>query len=209
MSKGRTRNSGERYPSGKLKTPATRPGAEIRRIVDLARRKAADPILGTPIGWLRLQNDISDLMVRAAETYATQRRAYDAAQGLAGRSARSSSDLGASPRSGGAQSDSKDVRAIKVFNRTHAGIFERLGDECARKSIDVMDRVIIGLTHPAWAEINTLKAGLMAVGEVNGFMGSSDARYRRAVKGVSVYAVPLNLPSIDNDEQISSITSKI
>lgn len=205
---GRTRNAGERYPSGKLKTPATRPGAEIRRIVDLARRKAADPILGTPIGWLRLQNELSDLMVRAAETYATQRRAYDAAQGMGGRSARSP-DLGASPRAGGGQSDTRDARAVKVFNRTHVGIFERLGDECARKAIDVMDRVILGLTHPAWAEINTLKAGLMAVGEVNGFMGNPDARYRAAIKGVSVYPVPLNRPTFDNEEQISSITAEI
>lgn len=204
MSKGRPRKTGERYPSGKLKVAQTRPGAEIRRIVDLAAKKAADPIFGTPIGWLRLTGELSDLLVRAAEIYAMQRRAYDAAQGMASRSARSA-DMGATPRRSRAATDSADARAVRLYERTYAGMFTRLGDECARAAINVMDRVIIGLQQPSWAEIATLQAGLMAVGEENGIMGDPSRR-RDDRKGVSVYPVPLNLPRLDIPAQIRPTT---
>lgn len=204
MAKGRTRKTGERYPSGKLKVAQTRPGAEIRRIVELAAKGAADPILGSPIGWLRLTGELSDLLVRAAEIYAMQRRAYDAAICSPSRTARSA-DLGATPRRSRAITDAGDVRAVRLFERTHAGLFARLGDECARASINVMDRVIMNLQQPSWAEINTLKAGLMAVGEENGIMGDPGRR-RDERKGVSVYPVPLNRPRVDMPDELCSAT---
>lgn len=198
MSHGRKRNAGERYPSGRLKKPLSRPGAEVRRIVDLARRKAADPILGTPIGWLRLQDELTDALVSAAEIYANQRRAYDAVQGMPVRSARSA-DLGATPRSSGNRRLTDDERAIRAYERTYEGLFARLGYGVARQAIDVLDRVVISLQQPAWAEINTLKAGLMAVGETNGILGDPSKRSKVTSKGVSVYAVPINRPALDTE----------
>lgn len=172
----RPRKQGVRYPSGKL-IPEKQgaPGAEIQRLMRLARRRAVHPVFGTPLGLLRLEEKLTDTQIEAANTYALRRRAHDAAQEFR-RSAQSPSN-GATPGRP-SMSDERADRAIRAFDRLHAGIIDRLGTQAGFAAIKIMDRVILTLEAPAWAEINTLKAGLYAAAEELGLSGKPGIRRR-------------------------------
>src|SRR5205085_6303989 len=88
MSRGPKRRAGERYPSGKLK-PAGTPPAQIKRVVAMATRGAADVFLATQLGWLRLDEIITDTQAAAGVTFATLAGQHDAIFGLPRRAARS------------------------------------------------------------------------------------------------------------------------
>lgn len=166
----RPRKSGERYPSGDLKPVKDEmPGATIRRIVELARNKAADPMLASPIGWLHLNGKITAIQVEAATIYQGQRQKYDSGLGLPSRSARSC-DLNSG---GGGYSEGRDGRkARQGYERTRDAIFASLGHDTGSKAISALDHAIIELQAIADWQLNPLKAGLYVVAELHGLAGT-------------------------------------
>lgn len=172
----RPRKQGVRYPGGKL-IPEKQgaPGAEIQRLMRLARRRAVHPVFGTPLGILRLEEKLTDTQVEAANTYALRRRAHDAAQEFR-RSAQSPSNGAAPGRP--SMSEERADRAVKAYERLRDGIMARLGYEAGQSAVRIMDHVIMTIQAPAWAEVNTLKAGLYAAAEELGLSGKPGIRRR-------------------------------
>lgn len=80
----------ERYACGKMKPEVASP-AEIRRIVEQAKKGAADARLGTVIGRLMLESKITRDQMVAAEHYAELCARYDRLKGMPRRSAASPS----------------------------------------------------------------------------------------------------------------------
>ena len=117
---GRARRDGERYPSGKLK-PVEQQNllapTEVRRIIDMAKRKATDPILGTVLGWLRLHGELTDRQVSAATRYATLRGVHARVMGFPPRSAASPSYQVGYGEAGGPEDEAKIVRIVREYRR--------------------------------------------------------------------------------------------
>lgn len=203
----RPRKQGVRYPGGKL-IPEKQgaPGAEIQRLMRLARRRAVHPVFGTPLGILRLEERLSDIHIEAANIYAQRRRAYDAAQGVGHRTPQSPSN-GATPGRP-AMSQDRASRALEAFERLYAGVMARLGFDVGRDAIAVMDRVVVNFEAPAWSEVNGLKAGLYAVAEELGLSGKPGPR-RRDMRGAGAgYKSALSYPRLDNESKITSNTTE-
>ena len=159
---GRKRQSGERYPSGKLKPAEQQPGtppAKIRRVVDLALRNAADPMLATAVGWLRLHMILTDTQTAAALAYAKLQGQYDSAIGLPRRSA--ASPAYGSGFSGGSSQD-PDEKAVGAVKRRYAALREVV-QASGPKSIGLMDRTCIEDTHPSAWELTDFISALNAV----------------------------------------------
>jgi hypothetical protein len=83
---GRPAQSGERYPSGKLKPADKREGgpapALIKRTVEAALRGAADPLYGTSLGVLFLRGEITASQLAAGNAFARLQGRYDRAMGM-------------------------------------------------------------------------------------------------------------------------------
>lgn len=77
----KTRRSRPRYPCGKPR-PETASPAVIQSIIDQAKRGAANPLLRSEIGRLRLTDVLDNAQVMAATRFAAICGAYDRAKGL-------------------------------------------------------------------------------------------------------------------------------
>lgn len=159
---GRKRQSGDRYPSGKLKPAEKQPGtppAKIRRAVDLALAGAADPMLATAVGWLRLHTILTDTQVAAAFAYAKQQGQYDSVMGMPRRSA-------ASPAYGsgygGDNGDEPTPEAIKTAKRRYEALRAILRD-AGPKATGIMERTCIEDVHPTAWELTDFISTLNAV----------------------------------------------
>lgn len=176
---GRTRKSGERYPGGKLKPDQSMPGAKMRRIVEMASKGAADPVLGTPIGWLLMSGELAEtshmanIMAEAATLYGNQRAKWDGAAQVPSRNARSPDHNKVAK---GAQSDTDGGNRGLAYDRTRERVIGLLGHDIASKALSALDDAIVCLERPSWGQITMLKVGLIAVATANGMLpgGSVD-----------------------------------
>ncbi len=160
--KGRPRTSGDRYPSGQLKPkskqPDGTPPAKIRRMIDMAAHGAADPLLGTPLGWLRMHGKLTDSQTAAGVAYAKLRGQADRAMGLSRRSTASPSyEVGYGSRGEDAPTDA-NKKSRERWDGLRAGLVGIGSTMMAR--IDVLDRVCV-LNHAAaqW-DVPDLRSGL-------------------------------------------------
>ena len=162
MSKtGRRRKAGERYPSGELKPPGP-PPAQIKRMVAMAARGAADVLLATQLGWLRLEHVITDAQASAGVSFATLVGQHDAVLGLSHRSARSPSyELGfAGVRSWSApEADSERVATLRRRHDAAVACLQEAGPrvENVVRTVCIDDRV------PDWVDRPLLLRGLDAL----------------------------------------------
>lgn len=160
--KGRPRNPGARYPSGKLKPAEAQPGtppAKIRRAVDLALAGAADPMLATAVGWLRLHAILTDTQVAGAQAYAKLQGQYDGAIGLPRRSAASPAYGSGFSSGNGREPDDRTVATIK---RRYTELREVV--RCSGpKAPGMMERVCIEDIHPTAWELTDFISTLNAV----------------------------------------------
>lgn len=168
---GRRREPGERYPSGQLRPLDSRqvgtPGAQVRRIVEMARRGSCDPRLGTAIGWLRLHDVLTDRQFAAAESYSRLRGRHDAVLGLKKRSPASPS-YGDALRKGSAVEPT--AGRIAKTRSDHEAMIEALVDYwpsgtivdgkaprmAARQAQALLDRVCVDDQHPTAWELEAL-----------------------------------------------------
>lgn len=109
----RPRKAGARYPSGKLK-PETAPPAQVRRIIDEAKRRARDPLLGYELGRLRLNDVLTDSQTSAGLRFAALAGCYDRAKGLPRRTAKSPSyESGFASGGTSSQEDDEIIEALR------------------------------------------------------------------------------------------------
>jgi hypothetical protein len=153
---GRPRLAGDRYPSGQLKPvgkqPDGTPPAKIRRAVDLALHGAADPVLATPLGWLRLHNKLTDSQVAAGIAYAKLRGQADRALGLPRRSIASPSyEVGYGSRGSSAAPDA---------NRKTNERWGELRKELRPQGVNLLDYVCVLNHAPAHWDQQALRADL-------------------------------------------------
>lgn len=114
------KNDRPRYPGGKLK-PETAPPAQVRRIIDEAKRVARDPLLGFELGRLRLTDAITDSQAAAGMRFAAIAGAYDRAKGMPRRTAKSPSyELGF----GSGPSDREDEEIIEALRNNGGNVAE-------------------------------------------------------------------------------------
>jgi hypothetical protein len=152
---GRPRILGDRYPSGQLKPrnkqPDGTPPAKIRRAVDLALHGAADPLLATPLGWLRLHGKLTDSQVAAGVAYAKLRGQADRAMGLTRRSIASPSyEVGYGSRGEDAPADANRKSGERFDGLRQAFLTEGSLFGVAA-TIDLLDHVcVLGHAPPYW-----------------------------------------------------------
>lgn len=159
---GRKRQLGDRYPSGKLKPAEKQPGtppAKIRRIVDLAMNAAADPMLATAVGWLRLHRVLTDTQTAAALAYAKLQGQYDSAMGIPRRSVASPSYGAGFGRDNGREQDEKALASLK---RKYTALREVVKNSGPR-SLGIMDRTCVEDLQPPLFETPDLISILSAV----------------------------------------------
>ncbi len=166
----RPRKTGERFPSGRLREQSDEfPPARIKRVIEEAKARSMNTWLGEPIGWLRLNGEVTDALVAAAEIYQKARAKHDAALGIPSRSARSC-DLNSARGVSNSDRDGKKARA--GFEKVRDAVFTVHGIELAPKVIEALDHVLVELRHPASWQIVPLKAGLYIVAEMHGLAGT-------------------------------------
>lgn len=155
------KENAERFPSGRIKPPEKQPGtppALMRRAFELGLRKAADPILGTVLGWHKMAGVLTDLHVCAGKKYAETQGRYDAVMGLPRRSAASPAyGSGFSSGSGRQPED----RLIEDAKKRYAKMREAV-QGCGPKTIAIMDRTCVEDQHPTAWELTDLISGLNA-----------------------------------------------
>ena len=166
----RPRKTGERFPSGKLREQIDEfPPARIKRMIEESKARAMNTWLGEPIGWLRLNGEVNDALVAAAEIYQKVRAKHDAALGIPSRSPRSC-DLNSARGVTNSDRDGKKARA--GYEKVRDAIFGVHGIELAPKVIEALDHVLVELRHPASWQMVPLKAGLYIVAEMHGLAGT-------------------------------------
>lgn len=149
---------GERYPSGKLKQPAKfsgTPPAQIRKMIDLAESKAADPTLATSVGWLRLHGKLTNLQLSAAVSYAALRGRFHRIMGFRPRTAASPSY----EQGYGLTHEIEDERRIQRIREDHAGLIALFSPA----ETQFMDRICIDDQMPGSWEVETFVAHLLKV----------------------------------------------
>lgn len=107
----------ERYACGKAKSkPEVASPAMVRRIINEARRGAADPALGSVIGQLRLRDLIDTRQMSAGLRYAELCADYDRMKGIPRRSAASPSYQAGLRRTGGNDAEDEGIVAELLRN---------------------------------------------------------------------------------------------
>ena len=162
MSKpGRKRKAGERYPSGQIKPPGP-PPAQIKRMVAMAARGAADVLLATQLGWLRLEHVITDAQASAGVSFATLVGQHDAVLGLQRRAASSPSyELGfAGVRSW--NSPEADAERVATLRRRYDAAVACL-QEAGPRVEQVVRAVCTDDRVPDWVDRPLLLRGLDAL----------------------------------------------
>lgn len=183
---GRTAVVGrDRWPNGRLK-PETAPPALVKRIVDDAKRGAADPRLGSVLGHYRLTDVLSDREFSAGDLFAKIVAVHDRLKGLPKRSARSPSfeigygssvysdiadddAIAALAMAGGRKSlaafDNLNVAAVlsaeRRLRRAENAVISAIGRAGLRlvSAVCVEDRRVLPTDHAA------LKSGLAAIAD--------------------------------------------
>jgi hypothetical protein len=159
---------GARYPSGKLKPDD--PPAAVKRMIELARAGAADQLLATQLGWLRVNGVLDDRQVAAAMKFAAVVGQHDRAHGLPRRTTpamsyqRGFGGFGVGrPQFNPDSPDYDAERIVAVIGRYRevTDVLDRL-DPSGR-----MHRVIVAVAvddrAPQWSEREALVAGLDAL----------------------------------------------
>lgn len=162
MSKtGRKRKTGDRYPSGDLKRVVERPAALIKRMVALAQVSAADPLLATPLGWLRVQGVLNDRQVAAGTAFAALVGQHDRLLGLPRRSSQSPSYMRGFSGSRSTGSDASDPQRVASVRQRydHAIAALRHADPSGRV-VRVVSHVCVDDGAPSWPEQHILIGGL-------------------------------------------------
>lgn len=132
--KGRPKQAGPRYPSGKLKPESPAP-TQIKRMVAMAQIGAADPLLSTQLGWLRLMKIITDKQTAAGTMYAALAGQNDRAVGFPRRTTASPSyERGfiGSASVGGEEFEQAKIDAIKDRFKAAHEVLVRQGITAAR-----------------------------------------------------------------------------
>lgn len=159
---GRPRKeSAPRYESGRLRPVKSSPAA-IRRVVDAAMQGAADPLLGTPLGWLMLHKALSSRQVSAGVAYAQCRRRYDRALKCPPRTARSpayEAGIGRAFEEEELGHEEEEVeRSICQFLDVQDAI--SVEPVVRTRIIALLDRVCVELLHPTAWELEDLSTAL-------------------------------------------------
>lgn len=143
-------------------------------MIRLAEVAAADPLLAQPIGWLKLQGELTFIQVEAALLYGRQRQDWDFVNGVSPRSAKAQN---MNAVRGVSLTAVDNAKRGKAYERTRDGVLSILGYSVGREALEAMDASIMAHeATPHW-QLNALKAGLYAVAEVNGIThGRSDIR---------------------------------
>jgi hypothetical protein len=127
--KGRTRITGPRYPSGRLKQVEGLAPATIKRMVAMAQVGAADPLLATQLGWLRLMKIVTDRQAAAGVMWASLSGQNDRARGLPRRTTASPSyerGFVGNGAVGGADFEQAKIDRIRTrFNAAHAVLIKQ------------------------------------------------------------------------------------
>ncbi len=155
---GRRAAEGDRYPSGKLKQPAKFAGispAQIRKVTDLAKAKAADPILATSVGWLHLHGKLTNLQLSSAASYATLRGKFHRAMGFSPRTAASPSYEQGYGSFGGPE----DERRVLRIREDHSGLLKLFKPA----EIQFLDRICIDDQMPGSWEVERLVEHLLTI----------------------------------------------
>lgn len=203
----RPRKTGERHPGGKLKQDKQGLAPALLARITHAAKALNDPVFGTPIGNMLLLGEVTAWEVEAGVIYQNQRRRYDAAMGFASRSARSCDLNGAGGR--GHTEGRTDAKGRQAYEQTHAAVMVALGHSAGPQAIGLLDRVMIQCEPVAHWEINTFRAGLMAVAEVHGLAGDPNKRGKAvSLGGIRVYkspAGPRELSTGDDEKELDEV----
>ncbi len=150
---GRKRKAGDRYPSGDLKPERTL--TLTRRIAAYARH-AGDQRLTNALGWLRLEEKLTDNQVEAGQRFAILVGQHDRANGFPRRSV---APISYQRGYGLAGTPPIDAEAItRVCSRYEAA------DICLTdKERVVVLAVCLEDQVPSWADLRTLNLGLAAL----------------------------------------------
>lgn len=117
MKLARPRHSGPREAAGRIQRgleDRTSP-ANAQRVLDLARRKAVDPRLGSPLGVLFVLNAITAVMYDAGSKFATLRNAADRVSECPPRSAKAIDLVGATPRRRAGDDPDRDEEILMAY----------------------------------------------------------------------------------------------
>jgi hypothetical protein len=169
MSKpGPKRRKGDRYPSGKLKPED--PPAAVRRMLDLARAGAADQLLATQLGWLRVNGLLDDRQVAAGMRFAAIVGQHDRVHGLPRRATPALSYQRGFGGFGGGRAefnpDSPDYDAEKIV--AIIGRYEEVVDvlrglDPSGKTHRLIVAVAVEDQAPEWSDRAALARGLDAL----------------------------------------------
>lgn len=157
-----------RYPSGKLKPEGgTLSPTMVRRMIDQVRRDAANPLLGSQLGLLRLSGVLTDREMSAGVKYAEVVGRYFRLKGLPSPSVKSPSYQRGFGLSLAADPDPEAIaRAEKNYKSARAAL-ERFGKATlnAVESVAVFDASLASTSHAA------LTSGLSMLAQHFGLTG--------------------------------------
>lgn len=163
MSKrGRKPARGERYACGQLKPNINTPSAaHIRRAQGEALTRGRDPWLGTRLGWLYLNREITSTQVEAGLRFADLFLSYSRIAGFPPRSA-PAIDLNRTPGRGIAEEDAAAVEALKSrYNEMTSGLY-RDG------SLEIVVAVCVDEQVIDWKDKKVLDRGLSTLVDLFG-----------------------------------------
>jgi hypothetical protein len=159
MARGRLRKTGQRFPSGKLK-PARKVQTAIHRQRELEVLRTTSKLshLGTPVGELFREGDVTASQFEAARQFAEARSAADAALGLPPRTPRAQ-DMNAVGGRSNANDDDEAARlknrAIAAYDRAEMAVGHGSSELAALQWVVVYER-----RHDGFAQKLALMAGL-------------------------------------------------
>lgn len=159
--RGRNAKAGDRYRSGDLK-PAMSPSA-VRRAVDVAKQFGREPLFGSPLGRLRLLDELTDRQVSAGKTYEKIRREADRYLDAPSRSARSPAYGVSFGLSCGANDEDSEIAGRAVRRMTTIRGLVAMSERSQIKVIDLLDRVCLLGEAPASYELESLRRALDAI----------------------------------------------
>ncbi len=149
----RKRLTGERYACGKLKPDNVPTAAHIRRAQGEALMRGRDPWLGTRLGWLYLNREITSRQVEAGLRFAKLFLDYSKIAGFPPRAA-TSIDLNRVPGRAVDEDDETAVRALKGRYNDVTGELHRCGALESVVSVCVDEQIL------EWQDRKSLGRGL-------------------------------------------------
>lgn len=178
MSRKAKRPVTAREPSGRPQRESEYSPAHIKRARDEHMRKMGDPIYGTEIGRLRLENCITEDMYKAGLRWGEHAHKYRSSIGLfPARSAKlelASHATDTDPDSEEGQKVARrDANAAEAFFEAHSVLLTagRLTESTVRRVCED-DEILVGLL-----EYTALRAGLSALAQHYGLTGRGKSEY--------------------------------